>query len=110
VIDNNIWSGLACLKANPKVKKFRRFGKGKGAYVNVVAWANSQAEFEEKVRRHVASLDCVLVELENVELLETRMSRQNFSDELITMRQTAIRQREDSVFGTFHIWHQEDSN
>jgi len=27
--NEHIWSGLACLKANPQVKNFRRFGKGK---------------------------------------------------------------------------------
>lgn len=51
VVDGNIWTGLACLKANPRVKNFRRFGKGKGAYVNLVAWDESKAAFEEKVKR-----------------------------------------------------------
>ena len=48
--DGDIWTGIACLKANPKVRNFRRFGEGKGAYVNVVAWVESQAAFEEKVK------------------------------------------------------------
>ena len=50
MIDSDIWYGLACLKANPEVRNFRRFGKGKGAYVNIVAWADSRAAFEEKVK------------------------------------------------------------
>lgn len=110
LIDENIWTGLACLKANPKVKNFRRFGKGKGAYVNVVAWANSRTEFEQKVKRHTDSLDCILVELENVQLLEARIGQDDFPEELITMRQTANRQQEDTIWGTFHIWHQEGAN
>lgn len=108
--DGDIWIGLACLKANPKVKNFRRFGKGKGAYVNVVAWAQSKAGFEEKVKRHAEGLDCILVDLEKVQLLESRMSTSDFPEEFITMRQTANRQPSDTVFGTFHIWHQEDAN
>ena len=28
-VDANIWTAVACLKANPKVKNVRRFGKGK---------------------------------------------------------------------------------
>jgi hypothetical protein len=52
VTDGDVWFGLACVKANQKAKSFRRFGKGKGAHVNVVAWADSQAAFEEKVKRH----------------------------------------------------------
>ncbi len=110
MIDGDIWSGLACLKANPKVRNFRRFGKGKGAYVNVVAWAQSRSAFEEKVKRHVDTLDCILVELDQVQLLESRMSAMDFPEEFINMRQTANRQPDDTVFGTFHIWHQEDAN
>jgi hypothetical protein len=106
----DLWTGLACLKANPKVKGFRRFGEGKGAYVNVVACVESQAAFEERVKRHAEGLDCILIGLENVQLLEARMSEEDYPEELITMRETAARQTTDTVFGTFHIWHQEDSN
>jgi hypothetical protein len=38
------------------------------------------------------------------------MSDEDYPGELIDMRQTATRQPNDTVFGTFHIWHQEDSN
>ena len=110
IIDANIWTGIACLKAHPQAKNFRRFGKGKGAYVNVVAWAEGAKEFEDKVKRHTESLDCILVGLENVQLLESRMQEDDFPEDLITMRETARRQREDTMFGTFHIWHQDDAN
>ena len=108
--DQNIWTGIACLKANPKVKNFRRFGKGKGAYVNVVTWSRTKNEFEEKVKRHAEQLDCILVDLENVQLLESRIEEEDSPEELIIMRETANRQQEDTVWGTFHIWHQEDAN
>jgi hypothetical protein len=106
----DLWTGLACLKANPAVKGFRRFGKGKGAYVNVVACVESQAAFEERVKRHSGGMDCILVELKDVQLLEARMSEEGYPEELITMRETAARQTSDTVFGTFHTWDQEDSN
>lgn len=106
----DLWTGIACLKANPEVKGFRRFGKGKGAYVNVVACVESKAAFEERVKRHAEGMDCILVGLEHVQLLEARMSEEDHPEELITMRETAARQTTDTVFGTFHIWHQEDAN
>jgi hypothetical protein len=106
----DLWTGLACLKANPEVKGFRRFGTGKGAYVNVVACVESQAAFEERVKRHSEGMDCILVELEHVHLLEARMSEEEFPEELITMRETAARQTSDTVFGAFHTWDQEDAN
>jgi len=74
----DLWTGLACLKANPKVKRFRRFGKGKDAYVNVVACVESRAAFEERVKRHSEGMDCILVELEHVQLLEARMREEDY--------------------------------
>jgi hypothetical protein len=104
-----IWTGLACLVANPECKGFRRFGdNGKGAYVNVVACAASETEFRERVNRIVPTLDCILMELEGVQLLETRMGESDYPEELLTMRSTAQRQPLDLVFGTFHIWTQSD--
>jgi len=55
-------------------------------------------------------MDCILVELEEVQLLESRMNTPHFPAELIDVRQTANRQPSDTAFGTFHIWHQEDAN
>ena len=92
------------------MKNFRRFGKGKGAYVNLVTWAESRAAFEEKIKRHTEGIDCILVDLENMQLLESRMTIPDFPEELITMRETANRQQADTIFGTFHIWHQQDAN
>jgi hypothetical protein len=106
----NLWTGLACLKADPNVEGFRRFGKGKGAYVNAVACAESRAAFEERVKRHAEGMDCILVELDHVQLLEARMTEDSYPEELITMGETAARQTDDTIFGAFHIWHQEDSN
>jgi hypothetical protein len=106
-----IWTGLACLVADPKCKEFRRFGDdGKGAYVNIVAWAASAAQFEERVGAIVPTLDCILMELEDVMLLESRMDEPDYPEELFNMRSTAQRQPADIVFGTFHIWLQSDVN
>lgn len=57
--------------------------------MNVAAWAKSQGDFEEKVRRHTETLDCILVELENVQPIDSRMEENGFPEELITMRETA---------------------
>ena len=73
-------------------------------------WAESKGAFEEKVKPHLEGLDCVLVELEEVQLLECRMKTPDFPEELIDMRETANRQPSDTAFGTFHDWHQEDAN
>jgi len=105
-----LWVGLAELRANPNCKNFRRFGEGKGAFAWVAAWAESQAAFETKVRIMSEGLDCIVYGLERVGLLEDKMNTEGYPDEFINMRATAIRQPQDTVFGPFHTWLQEDSN
>jgi len=106
-----LWTGIACLAADPNCKEFRRFGhNGHGAYVNIVACASSADEFGRRIKRVAPDLDCILLELENIQLLKERMEEPDYPEELIDMRATAIRQREDIVFGCFHIWTQDDAN
>ena len=106
-----IWTGLVCLVADPACKNFKRFGDGKGAYVNVVAWVDSGEHFERRVAVIAKEqLDCIVREGEKVELLESTLQREGCPDEFFTMRTTAERQPNDVVFGDFHVWAQDDTN
>jgi hypothetical protein len=106
-----LWTGLACLVADPKCEEFRRFGDdGKGAYVNIVARADSEESFVERVRQTATELDCILLEIDGTQLLDSRMEEPDYPDELITMRATAQRQPNDTIFGCFHTWAQSDVN
>lgn len=106
-----LWTGLVCLVANPACKHFKRFGDGKGAYVNVVAWAESAKHFERRVATIAGEqLDCIVREMEQVELMEAALQREGCPDEFFTMRVTAERQPNDVVFGAFHVWAQDDAN
>lgn len=106
----DLWTGLACLKANPEVNNFRRFGNGRGAFVHLVACVESKEQLMHLVEKRAEELDCVLLELEDVQLLESRMSNPDYPEELITMCETATRQPEDTVFGTFNVWLHDESN
>jgi len=105
-----LWVGLAEVRANPNCKDFRRFGQGRGAFVWVAAWAESQTAFETKVRIMSEGLDCSVYGLEKVELLDAKMETEGYPEEFINMRATANKQPQDTVFGTFHTWLLEDSN
>ena len=106
-----VWTGVACLVADPKCKEFLRFGDdSKGAYVNVAAVASSEAEFTERVERIVPTLDCILLELDGVQLIDLRIDDPESPEELITMRSSAERQPLDLMFGCFHTWTQSDAN
>ena len=79
--------------------------------MNVVAWADSAKHFEDRVIAIAGEqLDCIVREMDQVELLEAALSREGCPDELFTMRATADRQPNDVLFGTFHVWFQEDVN
>jgi hypothetical protein len=106
----DLWTGLACVKLNPETEAADPFDGGKGAWSNVVAWVDSQDEFEKRVRRHAEGMGYILVELDAVQLLETRMSREDYHEELLDMRETATRQPEDSIWGNFHIWEHDEAN
>jgi len=105
-----LWVGLAGLKANPDCKNFRRFGSGKGAYVHIAAWADSREGFEKRIQGAVEELDCILVELDDVAPLETRVAPGDFPEEFIDIRRTAADHPNDTVFGEFYIWHRDDSH
>ena len=70
-----------------------------------------QKHFEGRVTAIAEEqLDCIVREMEQVELLEAALQRENCPDEFFTMRATADRQPNDVLFGTFHIWVQDDVN
>lgn len=103
-----LWIGLAELRANPNCKNFRRFGEGKGAFVWVAAWEESPSGIQAKVKVMSEGLDCILYGLEKVEPLDEKIERGECDERFVTMRTTATRQPQDTVFGTFHTWDQED--
>jgi hypothetical protein len=54
--------------------------------VNVVAWAESAKHFEQRVTASAERLDCLVREMEQVELLEAALRREGCPDEFFTMR------------------------
>jgi len=106
-----LWTGLACLIADPACEDFRRFGdKGKGAWVNIVAWADDAQHFRKIAGQRARELDCLLLEVDETKLLEIRLEEPDYPEELLDMRTTAFRQPDDTIFGTFHVWVQSDMN
>jgi hypothetical protein len=103
---NEIWIGLAEVVALPGCK---RLGDGKGAFVKIVLWAHSDADFSAKVNKAISELDLQLLELEDREPLAKRLSHIEAGDETLQMEETARMNPKDVVFGTFHIWKKTDA-
>ena len=87
----------------------RFLGSSKGAFANVMAWAESQTEFRARVDRALADIGLALVELEDCELFTERHARSEVGAALLTMENTLRTQPDDVVFGTFHKWTQTDA-
>jgi hypothetical protein len=75
-----------------------------------MAWADSAKQFQQRVKESAKRLDCMIREMEKIEFLEAALKREECPDECFTMRATAEKQPNDVVFGTFHIWAQDDVN
>ena len=74
-----LWTGLVCLVPDPACRDFKRFGDGNGAYVNVVAWAESAKHFERRVTDIAKEQsNCIVREMEKVELLQSALEGENF--------------------------------
>ncbi len=71
---------------------------------------DSEEEFGQRAKQAAKDLDCIVLELEHIKLLEERIEDPESPEELITMRTTAQRQPTDIIFGTFHTWVQSDEN
>jgi hypothetical protein len=83
-----LWTGLVCLVADPACKNFKRFGDGRGAYVNVVAWAESAKHFEDRVTTIAGEqLDCIASFAKWIRLnyLETALQCEGCPDEFFTI-------------------------
>jgi hypothetical protein len=101
-----VWIGLAEVIA---VTGTDALGKAKGAFVNVVAWANSGEHFHSKVETMATRLDLRLLGLEDVEPFSKRSVEKEVDDQIFQMADTARDNPADVVFGTFHLWNKTDA-
>jgi hypothetical protein len=105
-VKSEIWIGVAEVVALPGCK---RLGTGKGAFVNVALWADSDSDFYSRASRAISALDLEMLELEDREPMAKRLSRKGASEETLQIAETAGKHPEQIVFGTFHVWEKTDA-
>src|SRR6202035_1950974 len=93
---SEIWIGLADVVPLPGCK---RLGTGKGAFVKVALWANSDSDFCSKVARAISDLDLKLLELEDREPIVNRLIHSKVGEETLLIAETAKMNPNDAVFG-----------
>ena len=105
-MNDEIWIGLAEVIALPGCL---RLAGGKGAFVKVALWPNSESDFCAKVHKAISELDLQMLELDDREPLAIRLSRIEAGDETLQMAETAKLNPRSVIFGTFHIWENTDA-
>jgi hypothetical protein len=101
-----IWIGLAEVVA---VEGCRPLADARGAFVNVVTWANSEAGFHSKVSKMAAELQLQLVDLEDCEPFSKRRAEWEVDETILDMVDRVNEEPEVVAFGTFHMWHESDA-
>jgi hypothetical protein len=94
----NVWIGL--VNVIPQLGSSTLSNGAKGAFVNVLAFAGSDSEYESVVQAALSTLELLAVEFEDVELFN-RLTTEGASDDLQALAKD-IRSMRAVAFGTFH--------
>lgn len=99
-----VWIGLITVKPKPGNKFFAK--NSKGAYVNILAWADRTSEFQSEVKHALDDYHLKLVEMEDVEPLSVRQQKFNVDSKLINLS-AEVENTGNVRFGTFHYFEHE---
>lgn len=99
-IKKNIWIGL--LQVSSKSKN-GILGSSLGAYVNVLALAENNNEFIDKVKDAVNELDLNFVDIEEIDLFTERRKKYKTNYNIIRLAKEVVKFKE-LRFGNFHTY------
>jgi hypothetical protein len=101
-MNRQIWIGLA--EVIP-LEGCTALGGSKGAYVNVMAWAEDAAQFRGMLERNLGQLKLALADMRDPEPWEVRStSSAELPEELFEMAQSIANDPAKVSFGVFHAW------
>ncbi len=100
-MNKQIWIAFAEVRPLPGCKLLE---EAKGAYVHVMAWADTAEQFQKMARLRAADLSLEIVEFQDTQPWSIRNSADELRGEFFEM-QTRISTDVRSVsFGRFHAW------
>ena len=82
-------------------------GQPKGAYVNVVAPAIDGADFMRQIKRALDESGLVLLEIEDLEPLDKKLSRETATEQVSRLMKSAHKTG-GVAFGTFYAYGSDD--
>ncbi len=100
-----IWYGMAEVKPLSGIDRLRG---GKGAFVEVMAWADDAEHFRVVVERSSKQGGVELVNLIDAEPWASRSTRGDLTTDLLDMEEAVAENIAKVAFGTFHTWFKDD--
>lgn len=96
-----VWIGLVTVKPKSGNKFFDK--DSKGAYVNILAWANKKSEFQSEVKHALDDYQLKLIEMEDIEPMSIRLEKFSVDSRLIDLS-IEVENTGKVRFGTFHFY------
>ena len=100
-MNKQIWIGFAEVHPLPGCKLLE---EAKGAYVHVMAWADSAEQFQKMARLRAADLSLEIVELRDTQPWSIRNSADELRAEFFEMETRISTDVRSVAFGRFHAW------
>ena len=79
-------------------------GDAKGAFVNVVTWADDADEFKGNAELVLGKLGLFVVEIDNSEPVSARRKTAEFEEDIEDLIARAQNNPNAIIYGTFHTW------
>lgn len=104
-LPKEVWIGLVGMKPKPGSTFF---DEGiKGAYAQILAWADSTTEYKAQIEEALNFYHLYLHTIDNVEPLAERLSKYVIDDYLLELA-NEVRTTGNARFGTFHEFENEE--
>lgn len=100
-MNKQIWIGFVEVRPLPGCKLLE---EAKGAYVHVMAWADTSEQFQKMARLRGADLSLEIVEFRDTQPWSIRNSADEFRAEFYEMQSRISNDVRSVAFGRFHAW------
>jgi hypothetical protein len=100
-MNKQIWIGLAEVRPLPGCKLLE---EAKGAYVHVMAWAETPEQFQKMAALRAADLSLEIVQIRETQPWLIRNSADELRDEFFEMETRISSNVRGVAFGRFHAW------
>jgi hypothetical protein len=100
-MNKQIWIGFAEVRPLPECKLLE---EAKGAYVHIMAWAETAEEFQKMASLRAADLSLKIVQFRDTQPWMIRNSAEELREEFFEMETRISSDVRGVAFGRFHAW------